>query len=64
MDWTIDSRKRWTAPVHLGVGLGVGKILRIGKQSASITLRGVSNVVRPNIRPSWALNFQFALFFP
>jgi hypothetical protein len=42
----------------------LGKILKIGKQSASITFQGVSNVVRPNNTPNWALNVQFALLFP
>jgi hypothetical protein len=44
------------------VGLGVGKVLTIGKQSANIALQGISYVVRPDNAPSWALNFLFALF--
>jgi len=59
-DWLNESVDRWTAPV----GLGVGKVIAIGKQSAIITFQGVSNVVRPDNTPGWALNFQFALLFP
>jgi hypothetical protein len=59
-DWLADSSDRWTVPV----GFGVGKVLTIGKQSASIALQGVSNVVRPDNFPRRELNLQFALLFP
>ena len=59
-DWTADSSDRWTVPV----GLGAGKVFTIGKQSVSVTLQGVSNVVRPDHTADWGLNFQFTFMFP
>lgn len=58
-DWLADSSDRWIVPV----GFGVGKVLKIGRQSASIALQVVSNVERPDF-PKWEVNLQFALLFP
>ena len=46
------------------VARGIHRIIKVGKRSASISLQGVSNVVRPaDSTTSWALNFRLALLF-
>jgi hypothetical protein len=43
---------------------GIGKILTLGKQSASVAAQVFYNAVRPDLSPRWAVNLQFALLFP
>lgn len=59
-DWLSPSSDRWTLPV----GGGVGKVFTIGKQSASASIQGLYNTIRPNGTPDWAVNLQFSLLFP
>ena len=51
-DWLSPSSDRWTLPV----GAGFGKIFTIGKQSASTTIQGLYNTVRPDGTPDWGIN--------
>jgi len=59
-DWNISQGEQWTVPV----GGGLGKILSIGKQSASASFQVFYNAIRPEFAPRWAGNIQFSLLFP
>lgn len=60
VDWLSQLSDRWTFPV----GGGIGKVFTIGKQSASASIQGLYNAVRPDDSSGWAVNFQFSLLFP
>ncbi len=59
-DWLSPSSDRWTLPV----GGGIGKVFTIGKQSASASIQGLYNAVRPVDAAEWGINLQFSLLFP
>lgn len=59
-DWEAESDNRWTVPV----GVGVGKILRIGKLPVNAQAGAYYNVVRPDNAAEWQLRVQIQLLFP
>ena len=59
-DWEADSDQRWTVPI----GMGVGKILRIGKQPVNVSSHLYYNVEKPDNVGDWTLRLQFQLMFP
>lgn len=46
------------------LGVGVGKILRIGKLPVNAQLGAYYNVVRPDGAAEWQLRAQIQLLFP
>jgi hypothetical protein len=56
-NWEI---KHWTVPLNLGVS----KIVRLGKQLASIQGGVRYYVERPAFGPNWGLRSTFTLLFP
>jgi hypothetical protein len=59
-NWEADSDDRWTIPI----GMGVGKILRIGKQPVNVSTHVYYNVEKPDAVGDWTLRIQFQLMFP
>lgn len=59
-DWKAPGPDQWTVPV----GLGVGKIFKIGKLPFNGQVAGFYNVARPEIGPNWSLRAQIALLLP
>jgi hypothetical protein len=58
-DWHA-SADRWLVPV----GLGLGRVFRIGVQPVNARVQILNNVVRPAYAPTWQLQFQMQLMFP
>ena len=54
------SGNEWTVPL----GLGIGQILRIGKQPVNGQVSAYYNVERPDGGPNWQLRLQLAFLFP
>jgi hypothetical protein len=59
-DWEADSSQRWVVPL----GLGIGQIMRFGKQPVNLQASGYYNVERPDNAASWQLRLQLQLLFP
>jgi hypothetical protein len=59
-DWEADSGQQWTVPL----GLGIGQIMRFGKQPVNVQAAGYYNVERPNDAALWQLRVQIQLLFP
>jgi hypothetical protein len=59
-DWTATGSDQWTVPV----GLGAGKIFKIGKLPFNANVSAFYNVIRPSIGPEWAVRGQIALLLP
>jgi len=59
-DWDKESGNQWTVPV----GGGVGRLVRFGKQPVDFKLQAFSNVVRPDVSPTWSMLFAIKLLFP
>jgi len=59
-DWKAEGSQQWTVPV----GLGVGKIFKIGRLPFNGQISAYSNVIRPSIGPEWQLRAQIALLLP
>ena len=59
-NWEADAGDVWTVPL----GLGIGQIMRFGKQPVSLQLAYYSNVVRPEFGPDYQIRFQIAFLFP
>jgi hypothetical protein len=59
-NWEEDSDERWTVPV----GLGVGRLVKFGKQPVDFKLQPFWYVEKPDNGPDWALQFQVKLLFP
>lgn len=59
-DWYATSRNRWTVPF----GLGLGRIIRVGKQPINISLQAYDNVKSPTIGPDWQAQFNISFLFP
>ena len=55
-----DSGNEWTVPL----GLGIGQILKIGKQPINGQVSAYYNVERPEDAPNWQLRIQLAFLFP
>jgi hypothetical protein len=59
-NWEASGGDRWTVPV----GLGIGQIMKFGKQPANLQLAAYYNAVRPDDASSWQIRAQFVLMFP
>lgn len=59
-DWKADSDQRWVVPL----GLGIGQILRFGKQPVNLQASAYYNVERPDNAAQWQLRLQMQFLFP
>jgi hypothetical protein len=59
-NWEADSGEQWTVPV----GLGYGKILKLGKLPVNGQISLYHNVVKPTFGPDWQLRVQLQFMFP
>lgn len=59
-DWKAAGSDQWTVPL----GLGFGKIFKIGKLPFNGQLAAFYNVARPSIGPDWTIRAQLVLLLP
>jgi hypothetical protein len=59
-DWKASSDNTWTVPL----GIGIGQIMRFGKQPVNLQAGAYYNVVRPDFAPQWNLRLQAQFLFP
>jgi len=59
-NWEANSGQKWTVPL----GLGVGQIMKLGKQPVNLQIAAFYNVVRPDDASKWQIRGQFVLMFP
>jgi len=59
-NWKAESGQKWTIPL----GLGIGQIMKLGKQPVNLQLAAYYNAVRPDNASRWQVRFQFVLMFP
>lgn len=59
-DWKADSGQRWVVPL----GLGIGQIMRFGKQPVNLQAGAYYNVERPDNAAQWQLRLQMQFLFP
>lgn len=59
-NWKAPSDNAWTVPL----GLGVGKVFRLGKLPLNTQVSGYYNVVKPDLGPDWQLRLQIAILLP
>jgi hypothetical protein len=59
-DWKAEGGQQWTVPL----GLGVGKIFRLGKLPVNTQLGAYYNVVKPDNGANWQLRAQVQFMFP
>ena len=59
-DWEAPSGEQWVVPL----GLGIGQIMRFGKQPVNLQASGYYNVEKPDNAASWQLRLQIQFLFP
>ncbi len=59
-DWKADSDQRWVVPL----GLGIGQIMRFGKQPVNLQAGAYYNVERPDNAAPWQVRLQMQFLFP
>ncbi|KPK51572.1 MAG: neuromedin U [Myxococcales bacterium SG8_38_1] len=59
-DWEAASGQQWTVPL----GLGIGQIMRFGKQPVNLQAAAYYNVERPDNAARWQLRLQMQFLFP
>ena len=59
-NWEADSNNRWTVPL----GMGIGQIMKIGKQPVNLQASAYYNVETPDNGADWQLRLQLQLLFP
>lgn len=59
-DWTADSDERWTVPF----GLGVGRMVKFGKQPVDFKVQPFWYAEKPDNGPDWSVQFQVKFLFP
>lgn len=59
-DWEADGADQWTVPL----GMGVGRLVRHGKQPVDYRLAAYSNVAAPSFASDWSLQFTIKFLFP
>lgn len=59
-NWEADSDNQWTVPL----GLGAGKLTRMGSTPVNIQIGAYRYVVSPDGGPDWQFRAQFVLLFP
>jgi len=58
-NWRSNSEQRWTVPI----GVGVGKLFKIGDNAINSRLGGYYNPVTPDAGPTWSMNFSVEFIF-
>lgn len=59
-DWKAPGQDQWTVPL----GLGAGKIFKIGKLPFNGQISAFYNAARPEIGPNWSVRAQLVLLLP
>jgi hypothetical protein len=59
-NWKASGGERWTVPVSLGIG----QLVKFGKQAVNFQAAGYYNVIRPTGAASWTLEAQVQFLFP
>jgi outer membrane putative beta-barrel porin/alpha-amylase len=59
-NWEASGGDRWTVPL----GIGIGQIMRFGKQPVNLQAAAYYNVARPDFAPQWNLRLQAQFLFP
>ncbi len=60
-DWEADSDHRWTVPI----GLGFGKLMKIGSQPLTAQISGYTNIVTPDdYGADWQVRAMLMFMFP
>ena len=59
-DWNKDSDERWVVPV----GLGAGKVFKVGNQPMNAQVHAYYNVEKPDGWGDWQLRLQIQWLFP
>lgn len=59
-DWRATKDDHWLIPV----GVGIGKLVTIGKAPVDFSASIYANVVRPEGAPDWQSSLQATLLFP
>ncbi len=59
-NWEADSGDQWTVPL----GIGIGKVFKIGDQVMNAQIAPYFNVVTPDFGPEWTIRFQLTFVFP
>jgi len=59
-NWEADGGDKWTVPL----GLGIGQVMKLGKQAVNLQLAAYYNVVRPDDASPWQIRAQFVLMYP
>jgi hypothetical protein len=60
VNWKAPSGQKWIVPL----GLGVGKLLRLGKLPVNAQVGAYYNVVKPDIGPEWQVRLQVQFILP
>jgi hypothetical protein len=59
-NWEADSDQRWTVPF----GLGIGRLVKLGKQPVDFKVQPFWYAVKPDGAPEWSLQLQVKFLFP
>ena len=59
-DWEADSDNQWTVPL----GIGAGKLIRLGKLPVNLNMSYFNNVVKPEYAADWTLRIFAAILLP
>ncbi len=60
-DWEADSDHRWTVPI----GLGFGKLFKVGSQNMTAQVSGYSNIITPDdYGAEWQVRAMLMFMFP
>ena len=54
------SNDRWTVPL----GLGIGQVMRWGRQPVNLLAAARYNVVKPDYEANWNIRLQLKFLFP
>lgn len=60
VNWKAPDGQKWTVPF----GVGIGKIIRLGKLPVNMQLGAYVYAVKPDIGPDWQLRFQAQFLLP
>jgi len=59
-NWEADSDNQWTVPL----GIGAGKLIRLGKLPVNFNVSYFNNVVKPDYSADWTLRILAAILLP
>ncbi|MFC1799778.1 neuromedin U [Candidatus Eisenbacteria bacterium] len=59
-NWEAEDGQQWTVPF----GLGIGKMVKLGKLPTNTTAQYYYNAVTPDYGPDWSLRLQVQFLFP